>query len=225
MMFQGRKAVLWTIVALSWQRAGHISGIAMFRNYQRRPILLRGAVIKQDDDPMKQSPIMDVEISEANGLATSSTKSNFTGYFGSPLSRGVGLNQSVTLRFLPPGLRAAGPHRIGQRQTDRRSPRPDSQRYGARASSNRSSRNHRGKRPNPIFHGGHHAGEYRHRGKDFSSSKRGQRSLPEQRALLTGRQMESRGQFRVAGCGRGKCFSKCQGFLYCRPVPFHENRL
>ena len=43
----------------------------MFRNYQRRPILLRGAVIKQDDDPMKESPITDVEVSAADGLATS----------------------------------------------------------------------------------------------------------------------------------------------------------
>jgi hypothetical protein len=62
--------------------------------------MLRGAVIKQDDDPIKQSPIMDVEISEANGLATTSTKSNFTGAFALPLIRGVGLNDSVTLRFL-----------------------------------------------------------------------------------------------------------------------------
>ena len=62
--------------------------------------MLRGAVIKQDDDPTKRSPIMDVEISEANGLATSSTKSNFMGYFTIPLLRGVGQNESVTLRFI-----------------------------------------------------------------------------------------------------------------------------
>ena len=45
---------------------------------------------------------MDVDISEANGLASSDTKSNFTGYFAIPLEAGVGRNRSVTLRFLHP---------------------------------------------------------------------------------------------------------------------------
>jgi hypothetical protein len=99
-MFQGRKAVLWTIVALLGSLLAIFLIIAVFRNYQSRPTLLRGAIIKQDDDPIKQSPIMDVEISEANGLATTSSKSNFTGYFTLPLIRGVSRNQSVTLRFL-----------------------------------------------------------------------------------------------------------------------------
>lgn len=101
-MFQGRKAVLLTIVASFGGLVAIFFGITLFRNYQMRPILLKGAVIKQDDDPNKQSPIMDVEISEANGLATSSTKSNFMGYFTIPLLRGVGRDQSVTLRFLHP---------------------------------------------------------------------------------------------------------------------------
>jgi hypothetical protein len=102
MMFQGRKAVLWTIVASLGSLLAIFLSIAMFRNYQRRPTQLRGAVIKQDDDPIKQSPIMDVEISEANGLASSSTKSDFTGSFRLPLLSEVSLNQSVTLRFLHP---------------------------------------------------------------------------------------------------------------------------
>jgi hypothetical protein len=101
-MFQGRKAVLWTIVASFASLVAIFLGIPLFRNYELRPLMLRGAVIKQDDDPNKQSPIMDVEISEANGLAISSTKSNFMGYFTIPLLRGVGQNQSVTLRFLHP---------------------------------------------------------------------------------------------------------------------------
>ena len=101
-MFQGRKAILWTVVASLGSLLAIVLSVTFFRNYQRRPIMLRGAVIKQDDDPIKQSPIMDVEISEANGLATSGTKSNFMGYFTLPLFRGVGLNESVTLRFLHP---------------------------------------------------------------------------------------------------------------------------
>jgi hypothetical protein len=102
MMIQGQKAILWTVVAGLGSLLAIFLVIAAFRNYQERPVVLRGAVIKQDDDPIKQSPITGVEISEANGLATSSTKSNFMGYFTIPLFRGVGQNDSVTLRFLHP---------------------------------------------------------------------------------------------------------------------------
>jgi hypothetical protein len=102
MMIHRRKAILWTIAAICGGLAAFFLGSRILRNYQRRPILLRGAVIKQDDDPLKQSPIMDVDISEADGLATSGTKSNFVGYFTIPLLRGVGRNESVTLRFLHP---------------------------------------------------------------------------------------------------------------------------
>ncbi len=101
-MSHGRKAISWSIAASFGGLLAVFLGVVLFRNYERRPIILRGAVIKQDDDPIKQSPIMDVEISEAHGLATSSTKSNFMGYFTIPLLRGVGQNDSVTLRFLHP---------------------------------------------------------------------------------------------------------------------------
>ncbi len=101
-MIQGRKAILWTIVASIGILVAVFLSIAMFRNYQSRPLVLRGAVIKEDSDPIKQSPIMDVEISEASGLAAGSTKSNFVGYFTLPLNRSVGRNDSITLRFLHP---------------------------------------------------------------------------------------------------------------------------
>jgi hypothetical protein len=71
-------------------------------HYNQKPLSLKGAVVKQDSDPMKESPITDVEISEASGLATSGAKSNFTGYFTIPLRSGVAANQSVTLQFRHP---------------------------------------------------------------------------------------------------------------------------
>jgi hypothetical protein len=99
-MSRRRRQIVWAIVACLFSLLGIFIGVGLFRYYQRRPILLRGAVIKEDVDPTKQSPIMDVEISEANGLAASTVKSNFIGYFTIPLLRGVGQNESVTLRFL-----------------------------------------------------------------------------------------------------------------------------
>jgi len=101
-MLHGRTVIVWIIVAGLGILAGVFLGVSFFRNYQARPVMLRGAVIKQDDDPIKQSPIMDTEISEANGLGATTAKSNFVGYFTIPLLRGVSRNQSVTLRFLHP---------------------------------------------------------------------------------------------------------------------------
>jgi hypothetical protein len=99
-MLRGRKVFLWTVVATLASCAAAVLGLSFFRFYQSRPIVLRGAVIKQDDNPTKQSPIMDVDISEATGLGAASVKSNFTGYFALPLLREVGQNDSVTLRFI-----------------------------------------------------------------------------------------------------------------------------
>ena len=101
-MLRARKVILWVVGASLASLLAIFLRFSFFRNYERRPIVLRGAVIKQDDDPIKQSPIMDVDISEANGLATASAKSNFVGYFTIPLLRGVSQNESVTLRFLHP---------------------------------------------------------------------------------------------------------------------------
>lgn len=99
---RGRKVILWIVAVALTSIVAIILGLPIFRRYQSRPVVLRGAVIKQDGDPIKQSPIMDVEISEADGLATTSTKSSFTGYFALPLVRGIGLNDSITLRFIHP---------------------------------------------------------------------------------------------------------------------------
>ena len=101
-MFQGRKLLLWTIVGSVGCLLAILLIFILFRNHRTGPIVMRGAVIKQDNDPNQQSPIMDVDISEANGLASKDAKSTFTGYFELPLESGVGRNRSVTLRFLHP---------------------------------------------------------------------------------------------------------------------------
>ena len=101
-MFQGRKGILWIVGVVLGISLTTYFGLALFRYYESRPIQLRGAVIKQDDDPIQQAPILDVDISEVNGLALESTKSNFTGYFTIKLPRGFSQDQSVTLRFLHP---------------------------------------------------------------------------------------------------------------------------
>jgi hypothetical protein len=101
-MSRRRNEILWLVIASIGSLLAVFLSLPLISSYGRGPILLRGAIIKQDDDPNRQSPIMDVEIFEAHGLAASSTKSNFMGDFSLPLLRGVGRTESVTLRFIHP---------------------------------------------------------------------------------------------------------------------------
>lgn len=64
-----------------------------------KPISLRGAVIKQDADPRRQSPITDVEVSLTDGITVAPAKSDFSGYFKLTLPRRVLPGQSITFRF------------------------------------------------------------------------------------------------------------------------------
>jgi hypothetical protein len=67
-----------------------------------KPISLRGAVIKADDDARRQSPITDVEVSVEDGLTIAPTKSDFSGYFKLTLPRRILPGHPITLRFQHP---------------------------------------------------------------------------------------------------------------------------
>jgi hypothetical protein len=64
-----------------------------------RPISLMGAIVKQDTDPRKQSPITDVNVSVAGGLALGSVRSDFSGYFKLQLLPRLKPGQPITLEF------------------------------------------------------------------------------------------------------------------------------
>jgi len=68
----------------------------------RRPISLRGAVIRQDDDARKQSPIENVEVSLVDDVAVPPTKSDFSGFFKLTLPRWVLRGHPITLSFRHP---------------------------------------------------------------------------------------------------------------------------
>jgi hypothetical protein len=73
--------------------------IVLLVHHVRKPISLRGAVIKEDADSRKQSPITDVEITVADGFPTAATKSDFSGYFKLTLPLGIRRGRPITLRF------------------------------------------------------------------------------------------------------------------------------
>jgi hypothetical protein len=79
--------------------------IVIRRHQLRRPIILVGAVIKQDSDTKGQSPIANVDVSAENGLALSDSSSNFSGAFGLRLRPGVKRGQAITLTFRHPNFK------------------------------------------------------------------------------------------------------------------------
>ncbi len=67
-----------------------------------KPISLRGAVIKLDDDARMQSPIADVEVSVADGMPVVTSKSDFSGFFKLTLPKHMLPGHPITLRFRHP---------------------------------------------------------------------------------------------------------------------------
>ena len=64
-----------------------------------KPISLMGAIVKEDTDPRKQSPITDVDVSVAGNLALGSVRSDFSGYFKLSLRPRLKRGQPITLQF------------------------------------------------------------------------------------------------------------------------------
>jgi hypothetical protein len=76
--------------------------VAVTLHYIRKPLAIKGAVIKQNADSRKRSPITDVEISADDNLAIAPVESDFSGYFRLALRRGVKRGQAITLRLRHP---------------------------------------------------------------------------------------------------------------------------
>jgi len=94
-----RPWIIW--VAAGFGMALVVALAAVATHYIRRPIFLKGAVLQQDADPRKQSPITNVEVSAAQDVSAT-VKSDFSGYFRLGLRRGVKRGQSITLQFRHP---------------------------------------------------------------------------------------------------------------------------
>jgi hypothetical protein len=102
-MSPSRKLVLWAIGVVGVIGIGAV-GYAGLRLYRRHQALIRvsGAVITQNFDTRKQSPIADVEVTSSDGVATQSTKTDFSGHFSLTMRRGVKFGQSIHLTFRHP---------------------------------------------------------------------------------------------------------------------------
>jgi hypothetical protein len=79
--------------------AALVAAALLSYRYAYRPIALKGAIIQDDSDTRKESPITDVEVSAINDQAPASVKSDFSGFFRIPLRAGVKKGQKVVLKF------------------------------------------------------------------------------------------------------------------------------
>jgi hypothetical protein len=101
-MTGNRKAAIWTIAILGLGAVLASAGVLVRRYRNYRPIKLSGAVLKQDTDPWKQSPIANVEISSLDGIVDHDVKSDFSGSFRLTLHTGVKRGQPIRLAFRHP---------------------------------------------------------------------------------------------------------------------------
>jgi hypothetical protein len=88
------KNAVWAILVL-----GVFVTVLTAALLHRRPISIKGAVLRQDSDPNKQVPIADVEITAINSLGTGTSKSDSSGFFNITLPKGLRRRQAVILRF------------------------------------------------------------------------------------------------------------------------------
>ncbi|HYA64783.1 MAG TPA: carboxypeptidase-like regulatory domain-containing protein [Candidatus Sulfotelmatobacter sp.] len=90
-----------------WLRVALITGLAAIlavvlfvgSRYRNRRAAVTGAVLQQNDDTRKQSPIADVEVTAVDGQAVATTKTNTSGFFKLELRPGIRLHETFTLQF------------------------------------------------------------------------------------------------------------------------------
>jgi len=94
-MTNGKKIAIWTIVAL-----GILATVfAVVFLTRRKPVVLKGAVLRQDADPNKQLPLSDVQITAINILGSGHAQSDSLGFFSLTLPTGLRRRQAVLLQF------------------------------------------------------------------------------------------------------------------------------
>jgi len=67
--------------------------------HQRKPVILRGAVLQLDRDPNRQLPLADVQITATNSLGSGTATSDASGFFSLTLPKGLRRRQAVVLHF------------------------------------------------------------------------------------------------------------------------------
>ncbi len=94
-MTRGKRIAIWTFSILAFLAAASTFGYL----HRRRPVTLRGAILRQDHDPNRQTPLADVQITATNALGSATSRSDSSGFFSLTLPKGLRRRQEVLLQF------------------------------------------------------------------------------------------------------------------------------
>jgi len=94
-MSRRKTTAIWAAVILATLAAA--SAVAVLS--RRRPVTLKGAVLRQDADHNRQLPLADVQITAVNALGSAASKSDSSGFFTLTLPKGLRRRQEVILSF------------------------------------------------------------------------------------------------------------------------------
>jgi hypothetical protein len=94
-MTRRNMVALVSAVTLALLAAG---GIIAYRA-RRKPVTIRGAVLRADPDPNRQLPLADVQITAINALGSGAAKSDSAGFFSLTLPMGLRRTQAVLLQL------------------------------------------------------------------------------------------------------------------------------
>lgn len=112
-----RKLFVWTTI-------GVVAAVAVFiialrtHHWRPRTLTIQGAVIRKEEDARKQSPVAGAQITASDGVTSTTTRSDASGYFTIRFPEAVWPGQTLNLTFsrddyqplelkLPTGLRLA----------------------------------------------------------------------------------------------------------------------
>jgi len=94
-MTNGKKIAIWTI--LGFGILGTV--LTLVLKHRRQPVVLKGAVLREDKDTNKQLPLADVQITAINALGSAHSQSDSLGFFSLTLPKGLRRRQPVLLQF------------------------------------------------------------------------------------------------------------------------------
>ncbi len=97
MMVRGWKPKMWALVLSAMALVSLL--LVLSNCTTKKSIVINGAVIREDEDPSKQSPIAEVAITAAGGLSLAPVKSDASGFFRIALRPEVKPGQAVLLEF------------------------------------------------------------------------------------------------------------------------------
>lgn len=100
-----RKRVVWIIVGIAVAVAS-VSLFLRLHHWRPRPMTIQGAVIRRDEDTRKELPISDAVVTASNGVTSTSTESDASGYFKITFPQVVWPGQTLQLNFQHAGYKS-----------------------------------------------------------------------------------------------------------------------